>query len=230
MKDRWKSITMISLTLSYIKSSITLKWIQKQWCSSVVHVCLSRLIVWLVMSGRVGETSLRDCAALYMCLRERDFPVAMVTGCGISCWWSGSIWVPARYVFNKVNDPSSTWLTWMMGTNGRSPETMTMLESVTPSASSCSLKHSQKDKAVTTGWGVWAVTAGERYGSDGCRDHNMSHHHHHHVGVKSARAHSAEVHRHRFIRHLLDGVTHLKKAGFISLQAQIRKHREPSSG
>lgn len=57
-----------------------------------------QLIVWLLMSGRVGETSLRDCAALYMCLREREreretwycrplpfrLLVAIVTGCCIA--------------------------------------------------------------------------------------------------------------------------------------------------
>ena len=56
-----------------------------------------RLIVWLVMSGRVGETSLRDYGERER-ERERErwhrrplssrLPVAIVTGCRISCWRS----------------------------------------------------------------------------------------------------------------------------------------------
>lgn len=83
----------------------------------------ARLIVWLVMSGRVAETSLRDYGGRE---RERErwhhrplssrLPVAIVTGCGISCWRSirGLVQIPAMCVFLKVPDPSATWITWMI--------------------------------------------------------------------------------------------------------------------
>lgn len=170
----------------------------------------ARLIVWLVMSGRVAETSLRDYGGRE---RERErwhhrplssrLPVAIVTGCGISCWRSirGLVQIPAMCVFLKVPDPSATWITWMITiihththtwtqtqSDGRPANTMTFKSRTeTAAASSCS-EHTELNKPKSQLAGdVWAVTAAERCESGGCQVsyYNMTHHH---VGHKSTGA------------------------------------------
>lgn len=168
----------------------------------------ARLIVWLVMSGRVAETSLRDYGG-----REREMaPQATIiqTSCCHSnrlrnfmltldqgarpntrhvCFPQGA-WPVCHLNHLDDNNNSHTHThTWTQTqSDGRPANTMTFKSRTeTAAASSCS-EHTELNKPKSQLAGdVWGVTAAERCESGGCQVsyYNMTHHH---VGHKSTGA------------------------------------------